>query len=318
MPLSSDTQKIIQEQFKVLPKDVQSAILAVDLRKKLQTITEKHRLHLDQAGVLETETLFIMLGLEHPKDYIANITRELHIDAEHAKKIAVDINEQIFRPIRESLKKIHNIGEESGEQKVESSGASEQTHSHTELGKIIYPEIKKEIADTKKDEDSVLRLKKETPPVSSSSGQTFPPLQTYTKEIEPEQGERPLFLKIIPEATKGPEFEMKVTHQEKIVPPPENLPVETTDEKIPPLSTYLNADKSVTPQGPIQKIEIMKQEERFPAQVLKTLIPKDSIGEKLSRPFTIPRTETEYKEKTLPEIQKKEYGGGDPYREPVK
>ena len=96
-------------QFKTLPKDVQDALLTVDLRKKLQTITEKHQLHLDQAGALENETLFIMLGLEHPKDYIRNVSRELRIDAEAAKKIAMDMNEQIFRPIRESLKKIHNI-----------------------------------------------------------------------------------------------------------------------------------------------------------------------------------------------------------------
>ena len=58
------------------PEDVRTAITSVDLRNKLRSVAEKHRLHVDQAGALENETMLVMLGLEHPRDYIQNLERK--------------------------------------------------------------------------------------------------------------------------------------------------------------------------------------------------------------------------------------------------
>ena len=69
----ADIEQIIKEQLTKLPDDVKKAISSVDLRDKIKKIAEKNRLHIDQAGDLETETVLVMLGLEPTDDYKRNI-----------------------------------------------------------------------------------------------------------------------------------------------------------------------------------------------------------------------------------------------------
>jgi len=102
----------LTEQFKSIPEDVRLAISSVRVADALQQIGEKHNLHIDKVGMLFDETGAVMLGLTHPSDYIKNLTKNLGVDGDMAKSIAFDVNEQIFRPIRESLKKIHRIDDE--------------------------------------------------------------------------------------------------------------------------------------------------------------------------------------------------------------
>lgn len=100
------TKEILKDQFKKLPKDIQEAILAVDLRSKMQFITKKNNLHIDQAEVLENEAVFVLLGLEHPNNLVANIAKHVEVSEEKAEAIAEDLNREIFLKVRESLKKI--------------------------------------------------------------------------------------------------------------------------------------------------------------------------------------------------------------------
>ncbi len=53
-----------------------------------------------------------MLGATHPKDFIRNLSDKLGVNRETAKKIADDVNQQIFAKVRESLRKLHGITEE--------------------------------------------------------------------------------------------------------------------------------------------------------------------------------------------------------------
>ena len=99
-------EQIIKEQLVKLPEDVRKAISSVDLRDKVKKISEKHHLHIDQAGILETETVLVMLGLESTDNYRGNLKKELQISDTSAQAITFDVNKEIFMPIRESLKKI--------------------------------------------------------------------------------------------------------------------------------------------------------------------------------------------------------------------
>lgn len=128
-----DTQKIIQEQFQKLPKSLQDAILAVDLHDKMKVISEKHKLLIDKAAIFENETMLIMLGLESHTDYTDNLKKELRISDEQAQEIAKDVNEQIFLPIRESLKEMENknIEEAEREQREEEQGEEQNVEQKT-------------------------------------------------------------------------------------------------------------------------------------------------------------------------------------------
>jgi len=111
----SETQEAIKKQLAKLPKDIRDAVVAVDLPEKFKTIANKHTLRIDQGGALENETMFVMLGLEHPDDYTGNLKREADISQEEAGSIAEEVNRMIFLPIRASLKKLHEDVKEEEE-----------------------------------------------------------------------------------------------------------------------------------------------------------------------------------------------------------
>lgn len=99
----------LKKQYENIPEDVRNAISSVEVSEQLQAIGAKHRLHLDVQEKLFDATGGVMLGLVHPRDYVRTLTRELGVEADAARAIAQDVNEQIFRPIRESLKTVHGI-----------------------------------------------------------------------------------------------------------------------------------------------------------------------------------------------------------------
>lgn len=107
--MNDEIKKIIGESYKRLPFDLKKAIVSSETRQRIQVVAEKHRLNSDQAADLEIETALVMLGLRSPTDFITNIKNALEAPVEKARVIAEDINAEIFRPVRESLKKIHGI-----------------------------------------------------------------------------------------------------------------------------------------------------------------------------------------------------------------
>ena len=106
--MNDETQKIIAEQMKNLPKDVVASIASANYKIKLQEITQRQNLLIDQAGALEMETTLVMIGLEPLADYIDNLQRELDIPLARAKEIATDVNKNIFQTIRDSLQTMND------------------------------------------------------------------------------------------------------------------------------------------------------------------------------------------------------------------
>ncbi len=300
-----------------IPQDVQEAILSPSVGTTIRETGHKYLLHVDKMGELLDETGLVMIGLTHPRDYIRNLQKRLSVDFDLAKKIGADINEQIFRPIRESLKKIHNINEQTTDNQ---QPTTVRDKSQIPQSKIEQKEIRDtgyEIRDTISEESPILRLKREPAPATKDGERPFAPLQMYSSEEAPEE-QKPPPLGTAPETErttiKAPTAQQtwEPEQPEKGAPPPENLPVETKDQQVPPLGEYPSDKKETSakiqkpaekqkppPQTTDYKLPIQaKAEEQLPA-----IIPGNSIEEKLTRPFQIPKTETEYR--------------GDPYREPI-
>ena len=121
--MDEETKKIISDQMAILPEDVKKAITSVDYTTQLQEVVKRNHLLIDQAGALETETTLTLLGLEALKDYVENISRELSLPREKALIVAHDVDELIFKNIRESLQKINDesLAEEEEIQEREQS-----------------------------------------------------------------------------------------------------------------------------------------------------------------------------------------------------
>lgn len=105
------TEQLI-EIYKKLPQDLVDAMFEVDTSNLIRDIGEKHKLNVDKMGELADETGLVMIGITHPNKFISNLTQRLEVDKQKAREIAEDINNNVFKKIRESLKKIHNIRDE--------------------------------------------------------------------------------------------------------------------------------------------------------------------------------------------------------------
>ncbi len=104
------TAEQLEQKYNALPTSVKEAITSAKVEERVMAIGRYHKLHLDILGELADETGLVMLGLTHPRDYIRNLAERLGVSREEATAIARDVNEQIFRPIREALKQVHGLG----------------------------------------------------------------------------------------------------------------------------------------------------------------------------------------------------------------
>ena len=114
------TEEQIEIMYKNLPNDLKTVFFSANKDETIESIGRKHNLTIDKIGELANETGMVMLGVTHPNEFIGNLADRLEIDKEKARAIAQEINEQVFKKVRESLRKIHNMregGEE--EQKTE-------------------------------------------------------------------------------------------------------------------------------------------------------------------------------------------------------
>lgn len=102
---ANSTQNQIEQRLAELPQDVRDAVLSAQLGEHVREIGQRHALHIDQAGVLEDEVMLVMLGFFKPEDFSNQIAAQLRIPAADADAIAQEVNQQIFLPIRESMKR---------------------------------------------------------------------------------------------------------------------------------------------------------------------------------------------------------------------
>ena len=113
--MNNISQELVQEKLRKLPRDLRNAIFSEDMTTKMGAIAKRYGLSIDQLGELDTVTNDIILGFIHPRDYTTELSKNLNIGIDVAKNIAKEVNEQIFSPIRESLKKMHGIEDDAGQ-----------------------------------------------------------------------------------------------------------------------------------------------------------------------------------------------------------
>ncbi len=101
--------EIIQSKLDTVPEDVREQVTSDEVAQTPVEIGKAHALHIDKQGILDEETLYIMLGIENPNSFVDKLRSRLGIDEGKAISIARDINEKIFLRIRRSLMDMHEI-----------------------------------------------------------------------------------------------------------------------------------------------------------------------------------------------------------------
>src|SRR3989338_2638565 len=107
------SQEELLKKYEELPEDLKTAMYSASTAEIIYEIGKKYGLNMEETGYLTVEVANIILGLNHPKNFISSLTDVPDIPKEKAVEIAQDINHQIFFPIREELKKLHGIGASS-------------------------------------------------------------------------------------------------------------------------------------------------------------------------------------------------------------
>ena len=109
--MNNVSKELVQEKMRNLPRDLRDIIFSEDMVTKMKAVAKHYGISIEQLGGLDTATNDVILGIVHPKDYINELSKNLNIDTDVARSIAKEINEQIFAPLRESLKSVHDIKE---------------------------------------------------------------------------------------------------------------------------------------------------------------------------------------------------------------
>ena len=82
-----------------VPRPVQEYVLT-QLSGEVQELMQKYQLHVDQGGVLQRELLLMLLGQEEPAEMVTEL-RAAGIGEGTIQSLMADINEEIFKPLRQ-------------------------------------------------------------------------------------------------------------------------------------------------------------------------------------------------------------------------
>lgn len=180
----TDTDKLIEEQFRRLPSLLQNALELVPWKSTIKEIALLRSLSFEQVSIIERETMFILYGFESPDDYIANIMREAEIPEETAIAIANDAGEKIFNVIS---KKVGENEKSSVQIEENQNNTPHNNLPMVEPGETarIVARATMEIRNPKLENRNNIEIKKE------DMTQTAQPVEPLKKEEKPTLAEVP-------------------------------------------------------------------------------------------------------------------------------
>lgn len=96
-----------------LPEDIRAALESSDIDDAIEATGKAHSLHIDQTGVLYGLVNAVLTGQVQPSQFVSLLEKELAVTKDQAIGIAKEVNQKVFLPIRDSLKKIHGVDKEA-------------------------------------------------------------------------------------------------------------------------------------------------------------------------------------------------------------
>ena len=96
--------------FYKLPTEIQDVLIRYDTSEHLWKIGEKHKLQIDKVGIMHDLSMDVMMGIIASKNFVRELQNELGIPALDASALARDIDEEIFKPIKNTMIKLYGDG----------------------------------------------------------------------------------------------------------------------------------------------------------------------------------------------------------------
>src|SRR5688500_2457061 len=96
----------IEKARAALPETTVAAIDAVPWKVKILEMRESKGYSFEQLWDLEIETELLLAGLLNPEDYPKELSRRMNIPMNQARELVNEMNEKVFKKIREEFVKI--------------------------------------------------------------------------------------------------------------------------------------------------------------------------------------------------------------------
>ncbi len=158
------------EIFYKLPIEIKDVVAASSTTEHLWKIGQKHNLQIDKVGIMTDIAFDVMMGIISSKNFVAELQKELQISALDASVLARDIDENVFKPIKNTMISLYG---DKAPNKPSSSlvQLTEEDDDHSHLDKdLLLREI----------ESPVIAK----PRVENKAAEVDPVAQTQSKVIE--------------------------------------------------------------------------------------------------------------------------------------
>ena len=175
--------KTLEEKYRSIPDDVRKAISSTEVSEKLKSIVDKYKLQFDEGEELTKEIGYVMLGLKSPDYFVRNIQNATNLNQGQAKKIVKDVNEMIFKNIKESLREIHDKRNFVEDEKIEDLNEEIQEKMRDELMQEIEAPKTKKVFLENEGSENILPNSEQTPPNTITTDIIEKPKQELQKTI---------------------------------------------------------------------------------------------------------------------------------------
>lgn len=315
-------QKYSNEQyndvFEKLPAPLKDMVASTATSEKIFAIAQRHKMQIDQAGILNDLTLDVLMGIIASKDLRREVVKETGVSEMDASLILRDIDEEILKPVKALMFTIYADGAPFKPTGMKTLNETEEDHqalkkedilkeiespTPSEIKKIISnfpaPEIKKESLGKLSVSKEVEEYKDEL--VAGKS------LKLEAKSLETKEELAPRSLEPEKSSSVIEESKKRILDNIGAIKLAGVVTMPKMNQEI----------KETLPETP----KINSIPETAPAQPKKIIDIKQPLSEKISYPTQKPNlAENIPPQKTPPTISKpapaKPYSG-DPYREPI-
>jgi len=124
--MTDKLKQIIKEEMEKLPQENQEAINALDWAKITEEVGEEYFLDENQVNNLEVETFLVLVGMTDLEFYAINVENQVETIKDDAEKIAEEITQKIFTPIKDILM-----------ENIKKNGKSENANAEQNLNFIL-------------------------------------------------------------------------------------------------------------------------------------------------------------------------------------
>lgn len=315
------------------PQIVQNAVASPMTQQMIEQIGKQYSLHIDVVGLLVKLTNYMLLGYIRPEDSFQELYAA-KISEQQARQIIEDINQKIFVPLREEMRRggggASIVGSakplaQSTPMSSKINAPSTEQKSHFNLQNKINPPVRQIHSDIRPPASQNNPPQKNVPPRPVSIGNARPVLETQQPHKsntlledreEPSPSLTTVERKEVPIPTPPPRISFNTVPTPTVAPTVSgnSSPLREALSKVLPGSNVPAPQKVAAPQSFVVRTTAAELMPNLPGAVSSPASPEPiSPKETLIPPRILPQEKSQPKPISSP---LKSYSS-DPYREPI-